>query len=104
MENWGSVEPDVSSIREADGFAALLDCQSDPRLADLAKQMRSPRDQERRIVGADIVEMDSQRHHFRENFERRNDVEETGLDGPRTKAGHVGSLANADDPILMPIK
>jgi hypothetical protein len=46
--------------------------------------------------------MHAQRNHACKNPERRCDMGQATLDGPRTKSFHVDALYDTDGPVLMP--
>jgi hypothetical protein len=102
MKDKRSVEPDITSLREAGyHFGASHDC-VDIALRDNTGAMRAACDQERGIGRRHRIEVNAQRHHARQQLDGRRDMWKTALDRPGAETGHVTSLADDDSAILMP--
>lgn len=104
MDYWRRVEPDVALFREARMIAAFLNCNFKPRFFQPPQQMGAWGDKKRRIVDADVVEVNSNRYHPRQQIEWRNDVQQSRLHRPRTESRCFDPLTNGDDTVLVPIE
>jgi hypothetical protein len=96
------VEPRVAGCGKTCCLPALGDDFGDQGFPDAPLAVGARRDQQRRIVGIDGVEMTAHRDHAGEQRHRRLDMDGAGLAIPIAQSIDSATLCNCDRPILVP--
>ena len=104
MKDWRSVEPDISSLGNARGGAAMLNDLIDFANCDPAPLVRSGRNEQRCIRGRHIVKVRPNCHHSGQQVEWWSHMSHTALDSPWAEAGSLTLLRHANGSVLMPPK
>ncbi len=67
-----------------------------------AQPMRARRDQQRRIIGIDWIEMEAHGHHAFQQRDGRRDMRPSLLHGPWPETLDIAPFNHLDGPVLMP--
>ncbi len=102
MQDSRRIEPYVPGLSETCPYAAPADNLLDLIDRDTPLNMGAGRHQQRSVGGRDIVQMDAQRHHAREQIKWRGDMLHAAFGRPGTEAIDSDAPLNADGTILMP--